>query len=264
MNKAALLITGVAVPNKEISFTEIYQGMLRCFPKEKFDYYFQSWDNSPHWKTFFTENNIEGPCYLYPEPTPYNSFVNYGKKHLDIPDQQFNPEHRPLQWYIFGDVYSENSYVIRKHNQMVGTALLIDEIEKRIPKLYTTYVRTRWDLILDHQFTNWEAYAENCMLKPRNIFGFAGLNQKGSLIIDWIRRFGKKEMSDYYIPDLVIFFNRLAFDTKAVLEVHERRNLLGAEWGWGQTLIHLSPLKNTPIVHKIHTSDVMIARLLKK
>ena len=261
MSKSALLITGRPVRNSNITHTETYQGLLRCFPKDKYDYYFQTRENNKEWKTYFHENQIEGPCYLYPEPIPYNSFINYGKKHSDIPDQSFNPNYRPLQWFIFGDKYSTDPYVIHKHNQIVGTALLIDEIEKRVPKLYDSYVRTRWDLILDNQYTDWDYYNENVKRKPRNLFGFESPKPAGKIGTRHFavqHRFHDDSMSDYYLPDLVIFFNRTAMNAQLVLDVNARGNIVAAEWGWGQALKYLSPLDTN--IYMFESSDVFVAR----
>ena len=240
MNKAAVIVCGLSEKDHD------YSNLIATFPPEKYDIYLQSWNIHR-----LSENPHDFPVVYSPIPDEYNAYVKTQFCHPDIPEMQWNPEYEPDEWTYWGYTKSKGKSQTG-HYGVYAFAQSIAMVEEHY-RSYEVYVKTRYDCV---HWGNFLPYVENVLEKPCNVHGFQNYSprrtpndtQTSLTRLDVIDRFKSKIMSDKYLCDFVLIFNRRAWNIEKVLDVCKDQNIIGAEFGWGQCLGHLSSIET--IFHK--------------
>jgi hypothetical protein len=127
-----------------------------------------------------------------------------------------------------------------RNKQLLGYADLLS----KIPNNYDLIIRARWETIVSPIF-NYNKYIEKAMdVGPVGFMIRPNRNQ--SIHEDLEVSKGKADDWYQFLPDALIFHRREHYDVEYVYELHEKKKLLPAEWGWYQ--IMSEPFGN------IHTS----------
>ena len=149
------------------------------------------------------------------------------------PDPTTNPKHH---WYR--KTKTLGSKTINANKQILSYCNLFDNI----PDEYDLYIKTRWDVKINPMF-NFEKYIKLVMLHGPVGFMIRESGPNAFPFLDTEGKIVKKEKSkvnnnDWHdmLSDSLIMHKRQHLDTSMVYDLHERKQLLGAEWGWWQVL----------------------------
>ncbi len=167
----------------------------------------------------------EGMFFTTPEPT-----INYHP--LLDPDATTNPKHL---YYRKNEVNKEQNKFANK--QIIGYSNLYD----KIPKKYDIYIRTRWDVMINPKF-NFEKFYSLLTQGPvgfmiresgPNYFPF---RKKEGRIVPKVK--SKTKNNDWHdmLSDYLIMHKEEHIDTKKIYDLHDKKQLLGSEFGWWQVL----------------------------
>lgn len=255
--RVAVLVTGIPEPHETITGADLHRQLKHVFKDH--DLYYQTWENqNADWQHYFNKAGVAERLYIFPEPKRYNAFTAMLQKHEDSPNIEWNPDYRPAQWFYWGNDGLNHAYIRTKHFQIVGTARLIKHIEQDFEP-YDVYVRVRWDGFYGR--FRFDTMIQNAYDNPRNVHGFAGSPTQvtGARQYTEVERFNSANMSEHYLPDFAIVFNRQAWDSERILQVYEDERLSPAEFGWAQALRHLSPLDT--VLHR-YEGGVTITKYL--
>ncbi len=146
------------------------------------------------------------------------------------PEPTTNPKH-----LIYIKKQINRSKTSHHNKQIIGYCNLFDQI----PKNYDLYIRTRWDVRINPNF-DFEFFFKNV---KKGAVGFM-TRETGPNFYSYKKNVGKivkKEKSktkinDWHdmLSDYLIMHRENQLNTKLVYELHKKKQLLGAEWGWWQ------------------------------
>ena len=117
-----------------------------------------------------------------------------------------------------------------RNKQLLGYADLLS----KIPNDYDLIIRARYETIVSPSF-NYNKYIEKAMdVGP---VGFMIRPNRGQSIHNDIE-VSQNKSDDWYqfLPDALIFHKRNHYNVDYVYELHEKKKLLPAEWGWYQIM----------------------------
>jgi hypothetical protein len=212
----------------------VSSNLLEMKNKFKADMYYHTWD------TELNKIPLEyrsGNFFTTPEPImEYHPIFD--------PKPTRSPKHH---WYR--RTKTDGDKTLHGNKQIIGYSNLFD----KIPNDYDLYIRTRWDCSINpnFDFESWYDVALNegpvgFMIRTSGLNKYDFRNTKGHMVpktedinqhTDWFEQ----------LADNLIIHTREQLDTSLVYDLHEQRQLLGAEWGWWQVM-------SKPYGGTIHTS----------
>lgn len=174
----------------------------------------------------------------------------------------FDPESTSNPKHLFFRENKLNKDKTRYANkQIIGYCNLFD----KIPKNYDLYIRTRWDVMINPYF-NFEKFYDYCkygpvgfMIRETGPNSYSLKKIEGKVVS---KKKSKIDNNDWHdmLSDYLIMHRKKDIDTDKVYELHSKKNLLGAEWGWWQILSKPSGGENHTSVY----GGIILVRKRKK
>ena len=210
------------------------------------DMYYHTWDE--YEKDIPAEYKMNTGVSFFTSPEP---IVKYHPIYDPAPTNN-----RKHAWYI--KTRDPRTKFKHSNKQIIGYCNLYDNI----PKNYDLYIRTRWDVMINTKFHFYEWFDNAINSGP---VGFM-IRESGPNYFDFHKNEGRmvvkdesnENHNDWYqmLSDSLIIHSSEHLDTKRVYQLHEEKQLIGAEWGWWQVM-------SKPYGGLGHTSVYGGARLLR-
>ena len=223
--KTAILVTG-QYRKQVYDHHTLIPRMLKIFDC---DIFFHTWDNHVNLVPFKWKDRL----FSSPEPE-----MNYHP----IDDNPLNMKHKKWETYRSKKLLQDKTRHANK--QLLAYSNLIN----RIPEEYDMCIRVRWDVFVSDK-VDFRPYLE--MSYNEGAVGFMvrpargqSVDQLLELTKDPAKSLRNGEDKDNfwdddwygYVPDCMIFHRRDHFNTDLVKELHAKKSLAPAEWGWYQIL----------------------------
>jgi hypothetical protein len=163
------------------------------------------------------------------DSNPYNTF------HCPEPVLDYHPvddinlcDHDKFLSYRKNKTAHEKT--ANRSKQLLGYADLLS----KIPDDYDLIVRARWETIVSASF-DYSKYMQKAI--NEGPVGFMIRPNRGQSIHQDVQ-VSKNKSDDWYqfLPDALIFHKKQHYDINYVYELHEKKMLLPAEWGWYQIM----------------------------
>tara|TARA_R110000868_G_scaffold62200_3_gene188170 strand:+ start:18784 stop:19554 length:771 start_codon:yes stop_codon:yes gene_type:complete len=255
--KIAIGITGLykaIFRNGEFSVSKSIQQM-----KEKFnaDVYYHTWSNRDRQGDHPVPEEFKtiGKFYRKEEPKMnYHPIMDIDRDTLDVTCKKF-------QWYQ--KTKTSANKTINATKQHLGYA----DLFQFIPDTYDLYIKTRWDVDINPKFDFEQFYDTVINEGPVGFMtrssGINFLDYKSTEHKIVKKVLAKDDASDINhndwenkIADSLIIHKREHFDPDMVWNLHRKKELVGAEWGWWQ-------LMSKPFGGKNHTSVYGGVRIIR-
>ena len=216
--KIAVAINGLYRPHVQPDPRKCHWKLQTAFPTA--DFFYHTWEQYEQDIPLDFRHKLE----MCPEPK-----MDYH----GISGHKEQSKHGKWQPYV------EKRFHYEKHKGSHKQILGFSDLFTKIPEEYDIIVRARWDTHINTKI-NWDEYAERAY--NEGPLGFMVRPTRGAQMTDRTVTEIPKDITDtrndwfWYLPDVLMILHRKWFDPKIVWDLHERKALWGAEWGWFQVL----------------------------
>ena len=205
-----------------ISLDELNSRMKFAFQDFDTDYFYHTWENC------VLSNKYENMI-IEPEPiidySPIKDTITYAGEYFDI----------KRKTYKKGDKLDNATKQILAHNSLMA----------KIDKGYDVIVRGRWDLYFSNKL-DYQPFLKRAIKAGPVGLGFPKWDRK---ILDSPTRYEKtrenKRWWKMISPDNLIMHAPNIWNVDKVNSLHQKRELLPAEWGWYQILCSINEDSHT-------------------
>jgi len=218
--KVAVCISGLPRSGVQGRDLRINHALLkRNFPTA--DFYFASWQGQEHVvEKYFPDERVV----FFSEPAMlYHPFVDTPSNIIDT-----SKYHKTVRQAKENTTFYNTSY--HQNKQIIAHALLV----KQLPKTYDVIVRSRFDTVTFSE-ANFDTYIQNSYDNQQAI-GFATLRQDWNEFDRPHEIATKSEYHYRFLFDQLIIHSANIFDPEYVVNLHQEKILLPAEFGWWQVL----------------------------
>ena len=196
--------------------------MKAKFPKA--DFHYATWNRDA---TCFSQAFPNERCCVFDEPEMnYHPF----SKEVVVPEDVRIHYNTTILRTISNQV--RRDWLLNSTKQILIHAMLLNEIKEQ----YDVIVRTRFDgYIWNSPKVNFDAFVEGCFTED-NVYGFMSGQAKQHLHV--LRTDIEKTESkfNYRVCDFLIIHQRHKINYDRVIDLHNSKQLRGAEYGWHQIL----------------------------
>ncbi len=212
--KIAILINGLYRPNVKQPIKKLLDDLKNKFPNG--DMYFHTWED----KKSMIPDHLQDRLYVCPEP-----IMTYHP----ISDTTGHKHGKFRHYKEKGLLHNKFAHASK---QILGYANLYQQVEQG----YDHFIRLRWDTQLDIRF-DFRPYLDAIDDGPIGFMTRGGRGHKLGSGETWpVSKENKSDDWYGYLPDVMIMHHRRHFDPYLVEELHTKKKLTCAEWGWYQVM----------------------------